>query len=213
MGKIIFTTVLFLVFCGNIFPQNGKKLNDSDKQIFLQNLLEQSKKTKSLQCTMALEKTASDNGKTAMKGTMMYLSPSKLRWEYAAPTPATLIMNGNNAVVLDKNGEKTDDVKKLKQLGNFIMMMISGNGLMQQNKMFSSDLYELDNTQMFVVLTPVPKRMKDVFNKIELKIDRKTMLTDEIILDEKSGDKTVILLKNKALNIEIPQSKFLINKK
>jgi len=87
--------------------------------------------------------------------------------------------------------------------------MINGNGI-AQNKQFSSEFYEIDNSQILVVLTPVQKRLKDFYNKIELKIELKTMLADDITLDEKSGDKTVILLTNKILNSDIPQNKFEI---
>ena len=211
MRKIICIIILFSAICGNIFSQTGRKLSESEAQVFEQKMLEQLKKNTTLQCVLVLEKTASSAAKTVMRGTMMYQSPSKLRWEYSDPTPSTLILNGHNAALLNKNGKKNEaNEKMLKQLGNFIILMISGRGITQQNKMFSPDFYELANAQMLVVLTPVQKRMKDLYNKIELKIDQKTMLPNDITLDEKSGDKTVISLKNKVLNIEIQQDKFII---
>ena len=214
MRKVICTTILFSMICGNVFSQTGKKLDESEKQVFEQKMVEGLKKVTTLQCTLALEKTSSLTAeKVMMKGAMMYQSPSKLRWEYTDPTPSTLILNGNNAVLLDKNGEKIADngnEKMLKQLGNFIIMMISGKGIMQQNKMFSPEFYEIDDAQMLVVLTPAQKRLKDLYNKIELRIDRKTMLANNIMLDEKSGEKTVISLTNKILNLEISPNKFEI---
>ena len=140
---------------------------------------------------------------------MLYQSPSALRWEYSKPTPSTLIFNGNEAVLLDKNGQKIGNEKMLQQLCNLVISMINGSGI-AQNKQFSSEYYEINNSQMLVILTPVQKRLKDFYNKIELRIDLKTMLADDITLYEKSGDKTVISLTNKVLNTEIPQSKFAI---
>jgi len=209
MKKIILLTIFFSTFCGNILSQNGRKLNESEKQVFEQKMIEQSQKITTLQCAFVQEKTSSLVAeKAVVKGAMLYQSPSMLRWEYTEPTPSTLILNGNNAMLLDKNENKVGNEKMLKQLGSIIISMINGNGI-AQNRQFSSECYELDN-EMLVILTPVQKRLKDFYNRIEMKIDLKTMLANDITLDEKTGDKTVISLINKSLNIEIPQSKFEI---
>jgi len=198
------------MICGNVFSQNSRKLSGNEKQAFEQKMIEQAKEIKTLQCTFVQEKASGlVSEKSVVEGIMLYQSPSMLRWEYTEPTPSTLILNANDAVLLDKNGNKAGNERMLKQLGGIIISMINGNGI-AQNKQFSSEFYEIDNTQMLVVLTPLQKRLKDFYNKIELKIDPKTMLANEISLEEKSGDKTVISLKNKILNTDIPQSKFAI---
>jgi len=140
---------------------------------------------------------------------MLYQSPSMLRWEYTEPTPSTLILHGNDAALLDRDGKKMGSEKMLRQLGGIIVSMINGNGI-AQNRQFSSEFFEIDNSQMLVVLTPAQRRLRDFYNKIELRIDLKTMLADSITLVESSGDKTVIILTNIVLNEEIPQSKFAI---
>ena len=208
MKRIIYLTVLFAAICGNLFSQKGKQLNESDKQAFEQKIIEQSENIKTLRCNFVQEKTSLlVSEKAVAKGIMLYLAPSMLRWEYTEPTPSTLILNGNNAALLDKNGKKIGNEKVLKQLGGIIISMINGSGI-TQNKQFSSELYEIDNAHLLIVLTPVQKRLKDFYNKIELKIDRKTMLATTITLEEKSGDKTVISLTSTELNSEIPQNKF-----
>ena len=211
MRKIIFITILFSLICGNAFSQ--RKLGESEKAFFEKKIVEQSKKIKTLQCAFVQEKTSALVAEKAVsKGILMYQTPSMLRWEYAEPTPSTLILNGNDAVLLDKNNKKVGNEKMLRQLGGIIISMINGNGI-AQNKQFSTEFYELQNAQMLVVLTPVQKRLKDFYSKIELKIDLNTMLANEIILNEKSGDKTVILLTNKVLNTEISKKRFEIIKK
>jgi len=59
-------------------------------------------------------------------------------------------------------------------------------------------------------MTPVQKRMKEFYNTIELKIDKSTFLSPEIIMNEKSGDKMILYMGDKILNKEISQSKFAI---
>ena len=210
MKKTICITILFSICCGSIFSQDSRKLNESEKQVFEQKIIEQSKTIQTLQCAFVQEKISElVTEKAVAKGIMLYQLPSMLRWEYTEPTPSTLILNGNDAVLLDKNGNKAGNEKMLKQLGGIIISMINGNGI-AQNKQFSSEFYEIDNAQMLVVLTPVQKRLKDFYDKIELKIELKTMLANGITLYEKSGDKMVISLKNTVLNAEIPQNKFEI---
>ena len=210
MKKIIFTTILFSVFCGNISSQNGRKLSENEKQVFEQKMIEQSKIITTLQCIFVQEKTSTlVSEKAVAEGIMLYQSPSMLRWEYIEPMPSILILNGNDAVLLDKNGKKISNEKMLKQLGSIIISMINGNGI-AQNRQFSSECYELDNAQILVVLTPIQKRLKDFYNKIEMKINLKTMLANDITLDEKTGDKMIISLKNTVLNSEISQDKFAI---
>ena len=208
MRKTIYITILLSVFCGNIFSQNGRKLTESERQVFEQKMVEHSRKIKTLQCIFVQEKTSTlVTEKAVAKGILLYQAPSMLRWEYTEPTPSTLILNGNDAVLLNKEGKKMGNEKMLKQLGGIIISMINGNGI-AQNKQFSAEFYEIGSSQMLVVLTPIQKRLKDFYNKIELRIDLKTMLADSITLDEKTGDKTVISLTNKVLNKEILESKF-----
>jgi outer membrane lipoprotein-sorting protein len=198
------------MFCVKIIAQNNIKLSDSEKQILEQKIFEQSEKIKTLQCDFIQEKTSTlVSEKAETKGILLYKSPSMLRWEYTGATPSTLILNGNNAVLLDKEGKKVGEEKMLKQLGGIIISMINGSGI-TNNKQFDAEYYELNNSSMMIVLIPVQKRMKDFYNKIELKIDLNTLLANEIILDEKTGDKTTIYLSNKVVNGELSDSKFTI---
>ena len=210
MKKIALTTFLFITICGNIFSQTGRKLNESEKQEFEQKIIDHSGKIQTLQCSFIQEKTSTlVTEKTIAKGILLYQSPNMLRWEYTEPKPSTLILNGNNAVLLNKDGKRMGNERLLKQLGGIIISMINGEGI-RQNKQFSSEIFDAGNKEIRIILTPLQKRLKEFYSNIELKIDSKTFLANEIILNEKSGDNTVILLTNKELNKEIPLSKFAI---
>ena len=210
MKKIICIIILFYSICGNIFSQTGRRLSESERQVFEQKIIEHSKKIKTLQCSFLQERTSTLVAeKDVTKGVLLYQSPTMLRWEYTEPTPSTLILNGNNAVLFNQDGNRMGNERMLQQLGSIIISMINGSGI-AQNRQFSSEFFEIDNSQMLVVLTPAQRRLRDFYNKIELRIDLKTMLADSITLVESSGDKTVIILTNIVLNEEIPQSKFAI---
>jgi outer membrane lipoprotein-sorting protein len=197
-----------LAFCANIFSQ--KQLSEGEKAVFEQKIMEQSQKIETLQCAFVQEKTSALVAEKAVaKGLLWYQSPSALRWEYTEPTPSTLILNGNAAALLDKDGKKIGNDKLIKQLGNLIISVINGNG-MKNSKQFSTDLFETENHQILVALTPVQKRMKEFYQSIELIIDKKTFLASEIILNEKTGDKTVIHLNNIKINERIDADKFAV---
>ena len=212
MKKTALTIFLFITICGNIFSQTERKLSESERQDFEQKIIEQSKNIKTLQCSFIQEKISTlVSEKAVAKGILLYQSPDMLRWEYTEPKPSTLILNGNNAVLLNQDGKRLGNERMLKQLGGIIISMINGEGILQ-NKQFSSEIFDAGNKdkEIRIVLTPVQRRLKEFYKDIELEIDSKTLLANKIILNEKSGDKTVILLANKELNKEIPPEKFAI---
>ena len=108
MRKIICLTVLLLVICGNMFSQTGRKLSESERPAFEQKMIDRLKEIKTLQCDFVQEKTSAlVKEKAVSKGIMQFQYPSMLRWEYSNPTPSTLILNANSAVMLNKDGKKT----------------------------------------------------------------------------------------------------------
>ena len=209
MKKIIFIIVLFSIVCGNIFSQTGRKLNESEKSAFEQKMIDRLKEIETLQCNFVQEKTSALVTKKAVSnGILLYQYPSMLRWEYLNPNPSTLILNANYAVLLNKDGKKTGNSQMIKQLGGLIISLINGDGI-KDSKKFSTEIFETDS-QFSIVFTPVQKRLQEHFKSIELKIDKNTLLSPEMIMNEKSGDKTVIYMNDKILNKEISQNKFTV---
>jgi len=210
MKKRIILTILFIVTCGNLFSQNVQNKSENEMKVFEQTLIEHMKKIKTLQCAFVQEKTSTlFDDKNVSKGNLFYQSPNALRWEYTDPSVSTLILNGNDAALLGKNNEKLGNERVFKELGGIIISLINGNGI-AKNKQFTTVFKETEDNQVQVELTPTQRRLKDYFNTIEIKIDIKTMLANEIILNEKSGDKTIISLTDKMVNVEIPSSVFII---
>jgi len=209
MRRVICIIVLFSICCGTAFSQEGRKLSESEKSAFEQKMTDRLKEIKTLQCDFVQEKVSDlVTEKAVSKGILLYQYPLMLRWEYQHPTPSTLILNANNAVLLNKDGKKTGNSRMIKQLGGLIIGLINGDGI-KDSKKFSTDVFETDS-QIWIVFTPVQKQLQEYFKSIELKIDKSTLLSPEIVMNEKTGDKTVIYMDNKILNKEIPQSKFMV---
>lgn len=209
MNRTIVVISLFSMFYTSAFAQEGRKLNDGEKAVFEQKMMEQSQKIKTLQCDFVQEKSSTlVMEKAVAKGILCYQSPSMLRWEYRTPTPSTLILNGQNAVLLDKDGKRAGNEKAVKPLGNIIISMINGDGI-KNNKQFSTEIFE-SNNHFLITLTPVQKRLKEFYKSIALKVDKNTFLAFEILMNERSGDMIVIYLSNKKLNEKIGDKEFKI---
>ena len=58
------------------------------------------------------------------------------------------------------------------------------------------------------MLTPRKKEVKDLFSSIQLYVDRSDSRIRRVELIEKSGDKTIITLKNIQLNTPVDDSVF-----
>ncbi len=215
MMKIKFLTpyiLLFLMSCyGSQFSaQSIAPMDVEKKNAVLQEIEKASQNIQNLQCNFIQEKTSElVVEKAIVKGVMFYESPAMLRWEYTNPIATTLILNDKNAVLLDKNGKTIGNASAFKQLGNIIVSMINGNGL-QQHKQFSSEIFDVNKDQIRIVLTPSQKRLKDYYQSVEIVMNKKTFLASEIHMNEKSGDRMVILLQNSRINEYIDPIKFEI---
>jgi outer membrane lipoprotein carrier protein len=209
MKKAVLITILLSAFCGNVFSQNGKKLSKSEKEDFELKIVDKSNEIKTLQCNFVQTKTSTlVTGMSVAKGVLLYRSPSAMRWEYTETTPSTLILNGNDAVLLDKNGKRQGNTAVPKQLGGIIISMINGESL-RKSKLFAKEVFDSESVYT-VVLSPVQKRLKAFYKSIELTLNKDSLLASEIVLFEKSGDKIVIQLTDIEINKEIDAAKFAI---
>ncbi|MDR1459749.1 MAG: outer membrane lipoprotein carrier protein LolA [Bacteroidales bacterium] len=192
----------------NHIPLKGSAKTDIEKKITMA-----SQKIASLQCRFIQTKTSTLFSEEALsKGLLYYKTPNSLRWEYTEPTTSILIFHKENTYLKDENGVVSNPNKMFKQLGNFIVSTINGKGLIA-NDNFKIDYLEngKDKSSMWIMLTPVSKRLKDMYSSILIKISTVDYLALEIILEETSGDKTTIILSDKKINANMPESRFSIH--
>lgn len=149
--------------------------------------------------------------KMVSKGKMYYQQSNKLHWEYTSPYTYTFILNGNKVSL--KKGTRKDviDVNKnevFKEIAQIMMSSVIGNCLTDK-KNFSIAISE--NTQSYVAaLVPQKKEMKAMYTKIVLTFNKKTSMISSVVMYEKNGDNTQIVLKNVITNKAINASYFVI---
>ena len=110
------------------------------------------------------------------KGHLTYRQPDYLRWEYTAP----------QTLVWEVDGAKGNVSPQVRQIMTLILKSVSGEYLQANNDfdvMQNGDIAEL---------TPKRHELKQLFQKIIIRINPKTEIADEVVLYEKNGDETKI---------------------
>ncbi len=152
------------------------------------------------------------NDKMVSHGRMYYQQSSKLRWEYTAPYTYTFILNDNKVML--KNSRRTDVIdvnqnKMFKEIARIMMNSIVGKCL-TDDKSFKTSIQETPN-EWIATLLPQKKDMKQMWTKLILHFDRNKNTVVQVEMHEKSGDYTVIELKNNKLNKAIDARIFNVN--
>ncbi len=125
-------------------------------------------------------------------------SPSgDLKWEYFTPTPLAFIVTGGRASIL-KDGRTTPlDQSKGRlfvQMGRMIMDNVNGKAV-DGNGMFSVQSAEMEGISV-ITLTPMKKELGQIMQKFILHFDPKAGVARKVEILGKSGDLTVIEMKN-----------------
>lgn len=207
--------ISILFFQLSAFCQNGnfKKMNDSEKNTFVQNMQAASKTIQSLQCNFIQKKISTLLKEPSIsKGMMYFKSPNALRWEYTSPQTFAFIMNQGQSIVKNNNGTTKLDAqssKMIKNMTEMIMSMINGKGLVD-SKDFTAT-YSTDGKQVLIKLNPKNAKIKMMFTTINVYVDTKTFLANVIEMNEVGGDMTSITLSNIKKNITLSDDKFKIN--
>jgi outer-membrane lipoprotein carrier protein len=210
MKRTLVLTTYILLIISSLQAQGTRKFTESQKQAFEKQFIDKSRSISTLQSAFIQTKTSTMVSQSAVsKGNMYYRNPSMLIWEYTSPSKSLLIVDGRSTRLLDENGNIVGNKNVSKQLGSLIINMINGNSIVD-NKLFTTEIFEIANNQILVVLTPQQRRLKDFYSTIKIKVDRNTLIATEISMDEKSGDNTVVSFTNIQLNKDIPTAKFKI---
>lgn len=152
------------------------------------------------------------NDKMVSNGKMYYKSPNLLRWEYVSPYTYTFILN-DSKVLLKK--DKRNDVidinknKMFKEIARMMMNSVVGKCL-NDAKTFSTTIAS-SGKEYVATLIPLRKDIKQMYNKIILHFDATNCCVKRVEMYEKSGDFTVIDLKNVQLNKPVNANVFSLN--
>jgi outer membrane lipoprotein carrier protein len=145
-------------------------------------------------------------------GKFYFQRPRRIRWEYVAPDPSTLILDGDTATLRTPGAEpQTFDLAKDATMRAIFDQLLTwlGPGSMAQARV-DYDIGALGSAAE-PRLSLVPKATSPVakaFRSIELRLDGKTLLMRSILLTEKNGDEKEITFTHLQRNAAIPAGAF-----
>lgn len=167
----------------------------------------------SLECDFTQTKYISlMNDRMISVGRMVYRQSDRLRWEYSSPYSYIFILNGSSVTL--KSGAKTDviDIRTnriFSEIARIMMNSVTGKCLTDSTEFKVS--ISADSREYVARLTPQKKEMKQMFSSIVLHFDRTAEVVQTIELHEKSGDRTIIELKNIKKNRTVNEELFTVN--
>lgn len=197
----------FLFFTSHIgFTQTFKPVSNPEK--ILNELKKISQSTNSIQADFQEEKyLAVLKEPEKSSGIFYYKKNDKMRWEQQTPFKYIILINGDKLRIQDAGKEK--NVGSAGRMASQIKELMIGlvNGDFQENKAFkqtiteSSDLYQ-------ITLIPINKRLKNVYQKINLTFLKSTLRLKELSFFEKGGDRNTMKFQNEKINQPIAESVF-----
>ena len=121
--------------------------------------------------------------KIVSKGQFSFKKNNKVRMEYLTPYKYLLVIN-NNTIYIKKDNK-------------LILECVQGTVI--NNKDFNTSLFE-NETIFLLQLIPNKKEMKNLFQTIQIYIDKKNYTVNKLNLIEASGDNTELQFTNKNIN-------------
>jgi outer membrane lipoprotein carrier protein len=146
------------------------------------------------------------------KGRLYFKKPRQIRWEYTAPDPSVLILDGNKATMtMPGAAPQVFDLDKDATMRAIFDQLLTWLG--PGSLAAARDDYELSTggTAAAPVLVLTPKLASTIgkaFARIELRLDAKTWLMKSILLVEKNGDEKEIDFAKLARNGKLPADAF-----
>ena len=205
MNKLMYI-LCSLSLCLTIYAQASyQPATEAQKKEIIDKITRVSDAMKTMSCDFTQEQILSFmDEKVTSEGKMFYKQPDKIRWEYTKPVAYVFAMDGKN-IFMDAGGNQSRiparSSKLFNEISNIIIGGVSGVGLIDSPD-FTSQFTVSTNTYR-VTLTPLKKEVQDLFSSIQLYVNKTDSRINEVELIQKSGDKTLIRLKNMQTNATI----------
>lgn len=142
------------------------------------------------------------------EGHLAFQSPNLVKWEYIKPFQNIALFKGDKLYVTNEGKKETLNLKSnklFKSLNTLIINSIKGN-------MFDEEQFDISyaktNDKYLVTFFPKEKRLKRFIKNFELQFSALSTEVEQVKLVEPNTDYTLIIFKNKQLNIDIPKDTF-----
>lgn len=207
-AKILLIAVTLI---SGIYAANAQTISGEETQRIENAINEASKSIRTLQCGFTQEKTVSILETKMVSTGRMFYKEGKLCWEYIEPYSYRFVMNGDKVMMSNESGDNVIDVRgnrMFRKLSEIIIGGIDGTGITDTD---SFDLtFSAGKDVVVVRMVPRLREMKSMFQAIELHFSTRDYMVGKIVLNEESGDNSVITLRDRILNQPIDEKVFYI---
>ena len=206
--KRLWLSILFVAL--GLFATAQTPLSEAQSNELMASLTEAAASMQTMQCRFVQSKTMAMLAEPSVsEGRMYFVSPDRLRWEYATPYAFALVVNGERIVkVTDGKAEVLDGNSGRMYQGITSMIMGSASG----KKLFDTTAFDIvlydDGTCWKAEMTPKRRDMKRLFSQLVFHFDKKTQVIDHVEFLGANGDVTSIRFEDIKLNEEIGEEKF-----
>ena len=146
------------------------------------------------------------------KGRMYFQKPRHIRWEYTAPDPSTMILDGDRATLSTPGARPQQfDLGRDATMRAIFDQLLTWLGPGSLAKASAEYTLSAAGTAAAPVLVMTPKPGSAVgkaFSRIELRLDAKSWLVKSILLVEKNGDEKEIAFTRLQRNGKLPPDAF-----
>jgi outer membrane lipoprotein-sorting protein len=174
-------------------------------------LTEVSKSTNSIKCNFVQDKNlAMLSEKLTSRGQFYFKQKDLVRLEYTAPFKYLLIMNNGKATIKDEAKTTQMDMhrnKIFRQVNSIIVDCVHGSAVSSPD--FRVEMME-NKAQIRLDMKPLSKGMKEFFKNISVYIDKADYTVARMVMEEQSGDNTIINFTNKQINGQIADALFAV---
>jgi len=195
------------------FAQSGyKPATDVQQKDMMRKITESSEQMKTLCCDFVQKKTISIlSDEMHSEGRMYFKQKDKLRWEYTQPYQYEFVLNGDKIMLNSGSAKNIIDVnssKMFREISKIIVSGINGSGIFDQSKFTAKFMVGTKNDM--VILVPKQKEIKQLFSEIRICFNKQDYTVISVEIEELNGDKTFIEMKNKQINKELDDEKFIV---
>lgn len=145
-------------------------------------------------------------------GRLYYMAGGLLRWEYTEPYAYLFVMNGDKVMVGNGANSSVIDIRTnrmFRKISEIIVSGIDGSAIGDTDSFGVSFAEEGD--WVVVEMTPLRKDMKGFFSGIRLYFSPEDWMVGRIVLEEATGDSSVITLSGRKLNGKLDETVFEIH--
>jgi outer membrane lipoprotein-sorting protein len=146
------------------------------------------------------------------KGLFSYAAPDKVRWEYASPSPITVVIRGDEMTTWYKDLKRAE-VLKVGRYSNQIFKYLGASGSLQTLLEYFTvrlKLPEKKGDQYRMELLPKYQRISKRLKSMTLWIDAETFFPSRLKYEEPDGDTVDYQFSDFKRNTPIPDDRFVV---